>query len=173
MQRFASIRLRGAAAGALLALLAAGCGGGSEIGSSNRGANTQTAQTSVENAYIVPRFLPGSCAIQVGEDAALTFTATNNRSGEAEKLLGIESDAAEAIRIAPNATLEIPPRTSIAAAQPIEDVPRPPGEKPFTVIVEGLDESARPATSVDVTFRFEKQGDLTMKVPVEACPTQS
>ncbi len=174
MQRFASIQGRGAAAGALLALLAAGCGGGSEIGSSNRGANTQSAQTSVENAYIVPRFLPGSCAIQVGEDAALTFTATNNRSGEAEKLLGIESDAAEAIRIAPNATLEIPPRTSIAACQPIEDVGRYDGpDEPTSVRLEGLRESARPGTSVDVTFRFEKQGDLTMKVPVEACPTQS
>lgn len=172
MQRLTSIRHRGAVAGAVLALLAAGCGGGSEIGSSNRGANAQTEQTTVENAYIVPRFVPGSCALQVGEAAALTFTATNNRSDEPEQLLGIESDAAEAIRIAPNATLEIPPRSSVAAGQPTEDVRGAGADEPTSVRIEGLRESARPGTSVDVTFRFELQGDVTMKVPIEACPTQ-
>ncbi|MGE2692331.1 hypothetical protein [Mycolicibacterium pulveris] len=174
MQRLAFIRHRGAAAGAVLALLAVGCGGDSEFDSSNRGANSQTEQTSVVNAYIVPRFVPGSCEIQVGDAAALTFTATNNRATEPERLLGIESDAAEAFRIAPNATLEIPPRTSIAAGQPTEDVGRGGGvDEPPSVRIEGLRESARPGTSVDVTFRFERQGDVTMNVPIEACPTQA
>lgn len=162
-----------AATGLVVGVLAAGCGGDAEIGSSNRGAGSHTEDTTVENAFIIPRFVPGSCAIQVGDAGALTFTVTNNRVTESEQLLGIESPAAEAFRITPSATLEIPPETSIAAGQPVEDLAPADGtDEPFTVAVEGLRESARPGTSVDVTFRFENRGDLAMKVPIEACPTQ-
>lgn len=156
----------------LIAAFAVGCGGNPEIASSNRGAGSDTSATTVENAFIVPRYIPGSCAIQVGDAAVLTFTATNNRGTEAEQLLGIESPAADTIRISPPPPLEIAPRTSIAAAQPIEDVSRPGGDRPFTVTIETLKESATPGKSVDVTFRFEQHGDLTLKVPIEACPTQ-
>ncbi|WP_234794293.1 hypothetical protein [Mycolicibacterium flavescens] len=97
---------------------------------------------------------------------------TNNRITEPERLLGIETPAAEAIRLSPDATLRIPPETSIAAGQPIEDVTDGTPDRPFTAVVEGLRESARPGTSVDMTFHFDKQGDLEMKVPIEACPTQ-
>lgn len=153
-------------------VLLAGCGGDPAIGSSNRGAGSHTEQTSVENAFIVPRFVPGSCAIQVGDAAALTFTVTNDRITEPERLLGIESPAAEAIRLSPDATLQIPPESSIAAGQPIEDVGDGATDRPFTVSIEGLRESARPGTSVDMTFRFENQGEIALNVPIEACPTQ-
>jgi hypothetical protein len=163
-----------AAAGVLMVALVAGCGNNPVISSSNRGADSPTEETTVENAFIVPRFVPGSCAIQVGDQAALNFTATNNRAAQPERLLGIESPAADAIRISPTATLQIPPKTSIAAGQPIEDTDHPAAaDQPFTVSIDGLDASARPGTSVDVTFHFEKHGDLAMKVPIEACPTQS
>ncbi|OBI79421.1 hypothetical protein [Mycobacterium sp. E740] len=165
-------RRSAAAAGLLTSVLVAGCGGDPDISSSNRGAGTQTEETSVENAFIVPRFVPGSCAIQVGDAAALKFTVTNNRSAEPERLLGIDSPAATSIRPAPEATLRIPPRTSIAAGQPVENVGDGVPDRPFTVSIEGLRESAKPGTSVDMTFHFEKQGDVEMKVPVEACPTQ-
>lgn len=169
-----AVRSSAAATGLVVVVLAAGCGGNDEIGSSNRGAGTHTEDTTVENAFIVPRFVPGSCAIQVGDAGALTFTVTNNRVTGSEQLLGIGSPAADAFRLTPSATLQIPPETSIAAGQPVEDLSPADGvDEPFTVAVEGLRESARPGTSVDVTFRFEKHGDLTMKVPIEACPTQN
>ncbi|EUA14818.1 hypothetical protein I546_0807 [Mycobacterium kansasii 732] len=38
--------------------------------------------------------------------------------------------------------------------------------------MRGLRESARPGTSVLVTFVFDNYGDLTMRVPIEACPNQ-
>ena len=167
-------RLGAAAAGLVIAAVVGGCADNNSVSdSSNRGAGSHTGETSVENAYIVPRFKPGSCAIQVGDAAVLTFTATNNRVTEPERLLAIESADADAIRISPGATLEIPPKSSIAAGQPIEHVGDTAGpDQPFAVMVVGLDESARPGTSVDVTLRFEKHGDLTMRVPIEACPTQ-
>jgi copper(I)-binding protein len=154
------------------AALVAGCGSDPLIHSSNRGAGSHTGQTSVENAFIVPRFVPGSCAIQVGDAAALAFTVTNNRVTEAERLLAIESPAAEAIHIIFHRDVGDPAGTSIAAGQSIEHIGDDADDRPFTVRVAGLRESARPGTSVDMTFRFEKHGDLTMRVAVEACPTQ-
>jgi hypothetical protein len=143
------------------------------VRSSNRGSGSHTAETTVENAFIVPNFVPGSCAIQVGDAARLRFTATNNRSTESERLSGITTSGAETVRILPSAPIVIPPRSSVAAGQPVEHPGDEAGpDEPFTVAVEGLKESARPGTSIDVTFRFEQFGDLEMRVPIEACPTQ-
>ena len=159
--------------GAMLVLVAGACGENVVTDSSNRGSGSHTNDTSVENAFIVPKFAPGSCAIQVGDTAELSFTATNNRPAEAEQLTGISTEAADAVRISAMLPVQIPPKSFIAAGQPIE---HPGGEagpdQPFTVTLLGLKESARPATSADVTFHFEKSGALTMLVPIEACPTQ-
>ncbi|MGH3675699.1 MAG: hypothetical protein ACRDU5_08180 [Mycobacterium sp.] len=167
-------RYRAASAGLVVAVLTAGCGGDKPVlDSSNRGSESRTADTTVQNAFIVPRFTSGSCAIQVG-DAALTFTATNNRPTEPERLLAIASDAARAIGIFPGATLQIPPKSSIAAGRPLEHVGGSAGPgQPIAVRVEGLDKSARPGTSVAVTFRFDKYGDVTIPVPIEACPARN
>lgn len=162
-----------ASGAALLMFVVGGCGGNPVLDSSSRGASSQTGETSVENAFIVPRFAPGSCAIQVGNSADLRFTATNNRPGEPERLTGITTGAADAVRMSAMLPVQIPAKSSIAAGQPIEHPGDAMGpDKPFTVSLWGLRESARPATSVEVTFRFEKFGDLTMRVPIEACPTQ-
>ena len=37
----------------------------------------------------------------------------------------------------------------------------------------GLDDSAEPGTSIPVTFTFERAGDITLQVAVDACPNQS
>lgn len=159
---------------ALLMALAAGCGNGVDTDSSNRGSGTDTEPTSVENAFIVPRFVPGSCAIQVGDDADLRFTASNIRPAESERLLEITTEAADIVRISPTATLEIPPKTTIAAGQPVENLDDPAApDKPITVTLGGMKDNATPGKAVDVTFRFEKSGELVLRVPIEACPTQN
>lgn len=158
---------------ALLTTLAAGCGNDVDYNSSNRGSGTDTEPTSVENAFIVPKFLPGSCAIQVGDSANLRFTVSNIRPAESERLLGITTDAADMVRISPTATLEIPPKSTIAAGQPVENLDDPAApDEPFTVTLEGMKGNVTPGKSVDVTFRFEKSGELEFLVPIEACPTQ-
>jgi hypothetical protein len=167
---------RGAAAtlgAVMLALLVGGCGEDAVLDSSNRGSGSHTEATSVENAFIVPKFVPGSCAIQVGDSADLRFTATNNRTTEAEQLSGISTAAAETVRISPAPPVKIPPKSSVAVGQPIQHPGDEAGaDEPFTVVMEGLKETARPATSVDVTFQFEKAGAIEVRVPIEACPTQ-
>ncbi|KZS73228.1 hypothetical protein A4G29_16665 [Mycobacterium kansasii] len=91
----------------------------------------------------------------MGDAAALAFTATNNRGTESERLLAIATDAAEAVHISPAAPLEITPQSSIAAG-PIEQVDTGASGRPFAVSVDGVRESARPGTSVDVTLVFDR-----------------
>ncbi|MFV9635817.1 hypothetical protein [Mycobacterium neumannii] len=150
----------------LVMFLLAGCGSYTTGESTNRGSGSETPETTVENAFVVPRYLPGSCAIQVGESAELRFTITNNRPAEAERLEAITTPAAEAVRIDPSPPIEIAAGTALATGQPVE-----PGQ-PFTVTLDGINQTVRPAYNVDVTFRFQKSGELTMPVPVEACPRQ-
>jgi hypothetical protein len=158
---------------ALLATMAAtACGNNVDPESSNRGSDTDTALTTVTNAYIVPAFAPGSCAIQIGGTAQLHFTATNNRPAETERLLDITTDAANMVRISP-APIRIGPKSSIAAGQPIEHPDdRAAPDTPFTVTVQGLKNTVKPGISVNVAFNFEKSGTLALRVPIEACPTQ-
>lgn len=153
-------------------LMSAACGNDDVApGSSNRGAGTTTESTSVENAYIVPAFAPGACAIQVGDTADLRFTVSNTRSADAERLLAITSPAADTVRIAPNATVEILPQTTVAAGQPVENLGNPGAQdEPLTVTLEGLQSVVTPGKSVAVRFEFEQFGPLEMQVPIEACP---
>ena len=156
-------------AAAVLALSIAGCRNEAVLDSSNRGSGSQTAMTSVENAYIVPLYVRGRCAIQVGDAAKLRFTATNNRDTDTERLLYIMTDAAAAVHVSPNTGLEIPPNSSITTGQST----RQNGAASLDVDIKGMRESLEPGMSVDVTFGFDKAGQIEMRTPVEACPAQS
>lgn len=145
-------------------LLLAGCGSFTIGESTNRGTGSETSETTVENAFVVPRYPPGSCAIQAGDSAELRFTIANRRPVEPERLEAVETAAAETVRITPGPPIEVAAGGSVATGEPVES--------PLTVTLDGITESVRPALDVDVTFRFEKAGELTMPVPVEACPTQ-
>jgi hypothetical protein len=164
--------LVGVAAAITLPMLT-GCLPEPDIKSSNRGSGTDTETTSVENAYIVPRFKGTSCAIQVGDSAELRFTATNNSSGESEILAGVTTPAADTVQISPTPPLEIPPRSRIAAGQPVENLDdATAADRPVTVTLEGTNDRIQPGMSVEVIFRFDRFGELNLNVPIEACPTQ-
>ncbi|WP_246228748.1 copper chaperone PCu(A)C [Mycolicibacterium psychrotolerans] len=137
--------------------------------SPNRGTGSTTQETTVENVYIVPAFLPGRCAIQLDAGAAMRFTVTNNRGADPEKLLGVSTDAAQATRLP--ATTEIPPKATVAYGQPH---PGDPGGslRMGPARLDGLDPDLRPATTADVIFHFDRAGDITLPVAVEACPVQ-
>lgn len=157
-----------AVAGVLTAVFAlAGCGDNPDDDpSSNRGSGSDTEAVTVENAFIVPRFVPGACEIQVGDTAELRFTVTNNLSTGTEHLLGVSTPGAESVRLEPAPPLEIPAGASVAAGQPAT-----PGET-ITATMIGVNDTLRPAQVTDVVFRFEEFGELSMPVGVEACPAQ-
>ncbi|VEG54361.1 Protein of uncharacterised function (DUF461) [Mycolicibacterium aurum] len=154
---------------AALTMSVAGCGEDPVLDSSNRGSGSHTDDTSVENAYIVPAYVPGQCAIQLNAGGAMRFTITNNRPAETERLLGISTGAGEQARVI--GSVAIPPKSAVSFGEPnaepgAGDASGPP------VLLDRLDPDLVPATSADVTFHFERAGDLTFPVPVEACPIQ-
>lgn len=152
---------------AALMMLMGGCSNDAPTAdSSNRGSGTDTVDTSVENAYIVPAYVPGSCAMQVDAGGVMRFTVTNNRPADTERLLGLSVSAAEHASIP--APADIPPKSTVGFGEPNVGDARNPA-----VRLERLDPDLRPAMSADVTFHFERSGDLTMPVPVEACPVQA
>lgn len=160
-----------ACGGALLGLIVAGCGRDDpDLESSNRGSGSDTTATTVENVYIVPTFVPGQCAIQLALGAELRFTATNSRPAETERLLGLSADAARQAQ--PFRGVDIPPKSTVGFGQPSAgaiDTGRPiPG-----IRLEELDPGLLPAVSTEVTFHFERAGDIPVRVPVEACPVQA
>lgn len=166
-----SIRRSGAAlVGTAALMFVAGCGEDPVLDSSNRGSGSHTEDTSVENAYIVPTYVPGRCVIQLNAGGAMRFTVTNNRPAETERLLGLTTAAAAQARILTN--VDIPPKSAIGFGEPNAE-PGPGDASNPAVILDQLDPGLLPATSAEVTFHFERAGDLTMRVPVEACPVQA
>jgi hypothetical protein len=167
-----TIAARHAVAYALFAALAVGCGGDVDRESSNRGSGSDTQDTTVENAYIVPAFVPGSCALQTGAGAELRFTVTNNRLVEAERLTSVSTDAAKSAAVPDAATVDIPAGGVLTVGQPQTDLPASDSPTAPAVTLTELDPDAKPATSTPVTFTFDQFGPLTVRVPIEACPTQ-
>ena len=149
----------------LMLAVAVGCGTDVDVTSSNRGVSGADQDTSIDNAYIVPSFVPGSCALQEGDTAQLRFTITNNRPLEDERLLAVTTDAAARITVPREVTVDIAAGESLSAGEP-------DGDGPPAVQLVGLRPSVKPATSVPVTFGFKEFGNTTLQVPVEACPVQ-
>ncbi|MCK0173603.1 MULTISPECIES: hypothetical protein [Mycobacteriaceae] len=149
----------------LLTAATVGCSPDADPESTNRGTTSTTSLTTVENAFIVPRFLPDSCALQIGDSAALRFTVTNNRPVDVERLTSVSADRAE-VTLPEGAAVDIPAGGVLAFGQPQPTAALPPAT------VDGLDADVTPGMSVPMTFTFAEFGPLEIDVPVEACPTQ-
>lgn len=156
-----------------LAILAAGCAGTEGENSSHaRGSEGGAGEVTVQNAYLVPALLPGTCVIQYDAPAELSFTATNN-AGQPDRLVGIESPAAASVRVqADPDELVLPADGALAAGQPVEQPARQGGEDPITVEVVELRDWVQPGRNLDMRFTFENAGTVELAVPVDACPTQ-
>lgn len=151
-------------------MLLSACGDGAASASSNRGSSSQTEGTTVENAFIVPSFVPGHCALQAGSAADVRFTVTNGRPAGVERLEGISTDSAASRDLA--VTADIPAKSTVGFGQLSAGAVDVGGSRP-SVHVDALDPQLRPGMSATVTFHFSEEGDITMPVPVEACPTQA
>lgn len=162
---------RTAAGAVALITVAAACGGQDpQLDSSNRGSGSHTETTTVENAFIVPAFVPGQCAIQTGAGAELRFTVTNGRSTGSERLLGVSTGAARVVE-GVGAT-EIPARSTVGFGEPSAAAVDAGGSVPAVELGE-LDPTVEPGGSVDVTFDFEQAGTIEQRVPIESCPLQA
>ncbi len=154
---------------AAVASATSGCGEDPQFGSSNRGSGSETERTSVENAFIVPTFLPGRCAIQMDTGAEMRFTVTNGRPTESERLLSVSTSASSDGAIPSG--VDIPAESSVSFGQPTTAAVDAGGTV-SAVQLGRLAPNLKPGMSTSVTFHFDRAGDIDMPVPVEACPTQ-
>ncbi|BBZ60588.1 copper chaperone PCu(A)C [Mycolicibacterium monacense] len=152
-----------------VALATSGCGEDPPLGSSNRGSGSETERTSVENAFIVPTFLPGRCAIQLDAGAEMRFTVANGDPTESERLLSVSTSASSDGDIASG--VEIPAESTVSFGQPTTAAVDGGGTV-SAVQLGRLAPNLTPGMSASVTFHFDRAGDIEMPVPVEACPTQ-
>ncbi|BBY84736.1 hypothetical protein [Mycolicibacterium tokaiense] len=154
------------ACGVGLAAVISGCGTDADVESSNRGSGSDTAQTSVLNAYIVPAHLAAQCALQVDAGGVLVFTVTNTREDSADRLEAVAVADGDAQSLA--TPIEIPAAGSVGFGEPVDGaIARAP------LTLETIDPQLEAGMSTDVTFRFTEAGDIAVRTPVEACPTQS
>ncbi|WP_253662265.1 copper chaperone PCu(A)C [Williamsia maris] len=149
---------------ALAALTA--CGSDDDGGSSNRGSGTETDPISVENVFVVPAAVPGNCTVQIGGTAALRYVVSNSSSTTPDRLVSISTAQAERVETAPALPVDIPVNTTTGSGQPAR------GADALTTRLVGLRDAAAPGVSFDVRFTFATAGEITVRVPVEACPVR-
>ncbi|MFE3447000.1 hypothetical protein ACFXNW_28540 [Nocardia sp. NPDC059180] len=171
---------RGTTLAALAALLlAAGCGADDDApgksSSHAAGSEARAGPITIRNVHIVPAVASGTCVIQVDDPSQLSFSVVNNSATTSDRLVAIDTPAAEAVRIqATPEQLTLRPETSLAAGQPVEQVTPPSApDAPITVLLDQPADWVQPGKHVDMTFTFEKAGGVTFGVPVDSCPTQS
>ncbi|MBF6320627.1 copper chaperone PCu(A)C [Nocardia cyriacigeorgica] len=158
-------------------LVAAGCGTGDAPGESSShaaGSEARTGDITLRNVHIVPAVVPGQCVIQADAPAMLAFAAVNNSPTDADRLVSIDTPAAESVRIqATQQQLTLRPETMLTAGQPVEQV-RPPSapDEPIRVMLMDPADSVRPGKHVEMTFTFDRSGAVTVVAPIDSCPTQ-
>lgn len=171
------------AAGAALTLSACGSGQISQTASQVAAINGNFAnvgQLALRNVHVV---YPNSeeYSIEPGGNAVLAFTVINNSEETADKLTRISTDFAKSVSIGDAVGgLEIAPQTALAAGTPAQDAEESSEAGSRTsenadspsdlalVVLNDLREGVRPGLTFPVTFSFQKAGNVTVSVPVDA-----
>ncbi len=128
---------------------------------------------SLRNVHIV---YPNSeeYSLEPGGKVVLAFTALNESEFEPERLAKIATDKAEAVTIAGEVGERvIRPQTALASGAPdatVTDDNEKILTKEILVTLDGISEGVYPGLTVPVTFTFERAGDITVNVPVDAGP---
>ncbi|NLG56323.1 MAG: copper chaperone PCu(A)C [Rhodococcus sp.] len=151
------------------------------------GNNANSGHIALRNVHVV---YPNAeeYSIEPGGTAILAFTIVNQSNEDDDRLISISSDYAGSVTITEEAgSLTIPAQGALAAAQSegeeladlvdaAEEAQTGTTEEspvPVDVLVvklENLNEGVRPGLTFPVTFTFEKAGDVTIEVPVDAGP---
>lgn len=163
------------AAGATLGL--AGCGAGQISQTANQasainGNHADVGPIALRNVHVL---YPDSQEYtnKIGGKAVLSFVAANNSASRPDKIEKITTDNAT-ITITPQSRTEIPGGGALVAAA---KTPAPadqlqsaddPEATPVLVELTNLKADVSPGLTVPVTFTFEKAGDVTLQVPVDA-----
>jgi len=144
------------------------------------GNSANVESIALRNVHVV---YPNSAeySLEPGGNAVLAFTAINNNEDTPDKLTKISTDYAQSVTLGDKTGgLEIAPQTALVADLPGEDAAESAeaagqsagdADAPTDVVLvtlNNLKEGVRPGLTFPVTFEFEKAGNVTVSVPVDA-----
>jgi copper(I)-binding protein len=144
----------------VLALALTGCGANFQAQTyqerpTSDGTNTAVGAIGLRNVHVLPPAAGGD-VIAAGDDALVGFVIVND-GPEDDRLLEITSDAAESVQLVsgddlvPTDAVELP-RLSTTGSR-------------YGAVLQGLAEDLRPGQYVELTFRFERNGEVSLQVP--------
>ncbi|MBF6348248.1 MULTISPECIES: hypothetical protein [Nocardia] len=155
-----------------IALLITGCSAGQEAQTAEQapainGTNGSVGAIDLENVYLHAEVADQPSPIYT--DVRLAFTAVNTSQTESDRLVEIESPAAESVAIqGPGPALELGPQSSLAAGEPVQNLdPETAPDQPITVAVTMKDPGASPGLTFPFDFTFEKAGTVRLTVPFD------
>ncbi|WP_280436219.1 hypothetical protein [Nocardia carnea] len=160
------------------AALVTGCGAGQEAQTAEHEAAVNGTDGSIGAIDLENVYLQAEATDQPAgyTDIRLAFTAVNTSRTESDRLVEIESPAAESVAIQGSGpALELRPQTSIAAGEPIRNLdPSAAPDQPVTVTVRMKDPGGTPGLTFPFDFTFEKAGTLRLPVPFDVwTPSES
>jgi copper(I)-binding protein len=167
---------RAAAAAALVAgsaLVLSGCSAGQISQTADQapainGNNAQLGQVSLRNVYIV---YPNAQEYtnKEGGRAALAFVAVNEDPDEGDRLTRISTDAGNVSLGQPT---DLPAGGKLVAEAPGTNVTpveeQTEGNVPIRVEVTDLKQDLVPGLTIPFTFAFDRAGEVTLQVPIDA-----
>lgn len=130
---------------------------------------------SLRNVHIV---YPNSAeySLEPGGKVALAFTAINENESKADRLAKISTDKAKSVTIAGEVGGRIiEPQTAMGAGVPdvtVTDDGKELETDLVAVVLNDIAEGVYPGLTVPITFTFERAGDITVQVPVDAGPVR-
>jgi periplasmic copper chaperone A len=143
-----------------LGLALTGCGAGFEAQTYQQrvfadGTNADAGEISIRNISVQPGDDDGR--LDAGDDATVTFTLANVGEDD-DRLVEAESPAAREVKI-----IDV---TRLRAVDEVEVPARGSSGTQFGLALSGLSEAVGPGGFVEITLRFERNGGVTLQVPV-------
>jgi copper(I)-binding protein len=143
-----------------LALVLTGCGAGFDAQTYQQRtiadvSNTAVGAIAVRAVSVQPG--PGDGLIEAGQDAVVTFTLVND-GAEDDRLLEITAAGAGTVDLVERGSDEPLEGIEVRALGTTGDL--------YGAVLRSIDEPLRPGEYVELTLRFERNGEVTVPAPV-------
>jgi hypothetical protein len=163
------------ASGLLIGTTACGAGQTSQTANQASAVNGNSATVGPLALRDVAVVFPesGDVAFANGGPLEMSFLISNTSPDVSDSLESIEFAEGNG-RVTIDGPTDIPATKSLRAGQPglllVTEGPEDPSEERISVTITGAGKAITPGLTVPLTFDFEKAGEVTVNVPVDAGP---
>ncbi|MGY1690798.1 copper chaperone PCu(A)C [Geodermatophilus sp. SYSU D01105] len=159
-----SRRARWVAAGVAGVLALAGCDAGNDAETAEETPDVAGVDGTVGQVSLDDVFLDAEDTVAAGASVPLRGVLTNDAE-EADRLVGVTTPAAESVQLLDESGAASPDGVELPAGGQVEAV-----TGPVRMQLEGVTGSIAPTDTVQVTFTFDRAGEVALDVPVAPGP---